>query len=352
MSKSKKRAAHAKTELGLPKKAAASIAAMTIGGIQQKPPVELGRFLLNLRRHVGRERIADLTRVIAPLTHRGRKKLHPKAPAAESFALAANAFDAVLRESNTFSATVPIVLHRFNSAQRELIGSGVLLRIVNRTFLVTAAHVTDRRDDGLLCIPAKDQFMQITGSFASMRIPESGRRTDDRLDVAYYCLDDDCARNLNSECCILERGDVFLEGEPNYYTNYTFTGYPWRQSSVTHDRVVTAFNTITGLEVHANEYAALGLSRSRHIAIHYRRRRVFSAKNRKTFMGALPHGMSGGGVYIWSEEALRERKPCLPLAGIATEYHPERGLLVATRLHVFVRCIFHNQPDLAALASR
>ncbi len=38
----------------------------------------------------------------------------------------------------------------------------------------------------------------------------------------------------------------------------------------------------------------------------------------------------------------------LPLAGIAIEFIPDRSLLIATRLHVFLNCIFHNEADRTA----
>src|SRR5206468_8756036 len=95
-------------------------------------------------------------------------------------------------DNPTFSAVVPIILSPSDAKGPEVIGSGVLIRIINRTFLLTAAHATDQRTDGTLLIPGRKGFVEITGCFSAMRVPASGRRVDDRLDVAYYCLDDDC----------------------------------------------------------------------------------------------------------------------------------------------------------------
>jgi hypothetical protein len=74
-------------------------------------------------------------------------------------------------------------------------------------------------------------------------------------------------------------------------------------------------------------------------------------RTRRVAMAPLPHGMSGGGIYAWTEEGLKLSPVRLPLVGIANAYIPERSLLIGTRLHVFVGCIFHNQPDLAAMAT-
>jgi hypothetical protein len=64
----------------------------------------------------------------------------------------------------------------------------------------------------------------------------------------------------------------------------------------------------------------------------------------------LPEGMSGGGVYAWTQDSLKTWPVRLPLAGIATGFLADRSLVIATRLHVYINCIFHNQPDLAAMA--
>jgi hypothetical protein len=60
--------------------------------------------------------------------------------------------------------------------------------------------------------------------------------------------------------------------------------------------------------------------------------------------------MSGGGIHVWNEEALKHRPVSLPLAGVATEYVADKDLLIGTRLRVFINCIFHEYPELATQA--
>src|SRR5207245_9667086 len=127
----------------------------------------------------------------------------------------------IMNDNPNFSAVPPIVLNPSDGKGVELIGSGVLIRIINRTFLLTAAHVTDRRSDGTLLIPGRKGFVEITGCFSAMRVPASGRRMDDRLDVAYYCLDDDCLSALNPAYPILERPDALLEAAPTRRLAFT-----------------------------------------------------------------------------------------------------------------------------------
>jgi hypothetical protein len=185
-----------------------------------------------------------------------------------------------------------------------------------------------------------------------MRLPESGRRSEDLLDVAFCNLEEDCVAELHSSCRILERADVFLEAMPVTRNTYTFAGYPWRKTNATAERIETQFETNTGMEAKASEYEALGLNRSEHIAIRFHRRKTFLFRTRRVGTATLPHGMSGGGIYAWTEAALEKWPVQLPLAGIGHTYLPEKSLLIGTRLHVYVAGIFKCLPDLAANAAR
>ena len=334
--------------LPLPKKAAASIKGVPSGLRGENLPSELVRALKRTLQNIGADAAADLAQIFSPL----RKQWAAQGKAAslaEELEQAKESLCSITSGNPTFSATVPIVLERAGAQRPELIASGVLVRIVNRTFLLTTAHVADLQNEGTLLIPGQRGFIPPNGYVSSMRLPASGRRTDDKLDVAYFWLDQDCVNDLHADCTVLERQDVSLEAEPLLHTIYTFAGYPWRRGRVSEGSVATDFTTFSGIEAKPSEYKALGLLRSRHIAIRFHRRRTFSVRLGRVITSPLPHGMSGGGVYAWSQESLQTWPVRLPLVGIVSEGVPERSLLIATRLHVYIGCIFYNQPDLAAI---
>jgi hypothetical protein len=335
----------------LPRKVAASIKGVPSGVRGEAIPSELLRHLKKTLHKIGADAVADYAQIFSPL----KERLDADAKAgslAEELGQVRSLLEAITRDNPTFSATIPIALDRPGTRRLELIASGVLVRIVDRTFLLTAAHVTDRQSEGTLLIPGQRGFMPANGYFSAMRLPASGRRSDDKLDVAYFLLDSDCVNDLHPHCTVLERPDVSLEADPPLLTYYTFAGYPWRKGRVGEGIVATDFRTFTGGEADKSEYKVLGLTRSRHIAIRFNRKRTFSQRLGRVITSPLPHGMSGGGVYVWNQEALKKWPVRLPLAGIATEFIPDRSLLVATRLRVYVRCIFHQEPDLAAIATR
>ena len=335
---------------GFPKKAAAAIKGVPAGVRGRNLPSDFLRVIKRAVEKMGPKAVADHAEIYSVLQNRWAAG--PKAGSlVEELEQARKVIDAITRDNPTFSATVPIVLERRHSRRPELIGSGVLVRIVDCTFLLTAAHVTDAQSEGTLLIPGREGFIPANGYFSAMRMPASGRRSDDKLDVAYFLLDRECVSDLHRHCTVLTRRNVLLEPEPPLYTDYTFAGYPWRRSRAREGAVETDFTTLTGGEAKETEYEAVGLTRSRHIAIRVNRKQAFSQRLGRVVTPPLPQGMSGGGVYAWSQTALKEWPVRLPLAGIATEFIPDRSLLVATRLHVFVRCIFHNEPDLAAIAA-
>ncbi|MBI3414577.1 MAG: hypothetical protein HY043_04530 [Verrucomicrobia bacterium] len=335
--------------LPFPKKVVHSLKNVPHDVGKEQPPAEWTRFRKKSLQNMGVDISDDLSQVFSPLRERFDERFKGGL-VEDALKCAGEIYSAIIRGNPTFAATVPVVLERFDRSKPEVIGSAVLIRIVNRPFLLTAAHVTDYECEGALLIPGKHGFMQITGDFAAMRLPPSGRRADDKLDVAYFGLDDDCASNLHSDRAALERSDVLLEAEPVRRTAYTLAGYPWRKAQTVVGRIEADFCTLSGVEAKKSEYEAMGLSRSMHIAVRFHRRRTFHDRKRRVMTAPLPHGMSGGGVYVWNEEAMKKWPIRLPLVGIANEYIPERSLLIATRLHVYISCIFHNHHDLAAIA--
>lgn len=269
---------------------------------------------------------------------------------AEAFILANSICGDVLHSNPTFSATIPIILNPENGKGTEAIGSGVLLRIVDRVFLLTAAHVTDRWSEGTLMIPGRDRFIPVQGSFACTKLPDSAERREDALDIAYVWLDADCVKELHPDCQVLERGDASLECRYQRNVTYTFAGYPWRKSKSKDGEISTEFYTMSGFSAPISDYETSGLDTKSHIAIRFRRQKVFYPARKKIMRAPHPAGMSGGGAYFWSPEVLSMTPSRLPLAGVVNAYYRDRSLLVATRLHVYVACIFHNQPDLARRA--
>jgi hypothetical protein len=336
-------------DLALPKKVVAAIKNLPANTEREKLPSELVVSIKKAIDDIGWDYGPQYSRVFAPLFKRARDTFEGNSLIEQDRHIQ-EMLRSVVNDNPTFSSTVPIILESPDRRKAEQVGSGVLTRIVARVFLLTAAHVIDFDQKGTLLVPSRRGYIPITGKCTSTPMPPSGRRLDDEWDVAFVWLDDDCVSRLDSDYVTLDRPDVYLEGHVGRY-DYTFAGFPWRKSSVRGRCIETNLTTMSGIEAKQSEYEALKLDPKFHIAMRFHRRRAFSHRLRKPIKSVLPDGMSGGGAYVWSEEALNTWPVRLPLAGIITDKVLEKDLLIATRLHVFIQLIFHQQPELAAVAT-
>lgn len=335
-------------DLALPKKVLASIENIPANTKKENLPKPLVRHLEKIIDDIGWDYGPHNTRVFAPLHKRARETFQGNSLAEEDRHLQ-EILRTVVRDNPTTSATVPIIWESPNREKAEQIGSGVLIQIVDEVFLLTAAHVLNFCEDGFYLIPSVRGYMPITGKCTLTSKSTSGRRSDDEFDIAFVWLDEKCVRRLDRDYLVLDRPDVFLEAPPERF-EYTFAGFRWRKSRVTGRCIDTNLTTMSGIEAKRSEYDQLKLDPKFFIVMRFHRRRAFSNRLKKPIKGPLPDGMSGGGAYIWSEEALKNWPVRLPLAGIINYHLSDKNLLVATRLHVYIQWIFKKYPDLAAIA--
>lgn len=227
------------------------------------------------------------------------------------------------------------------------LGSGVFIRIGSEVFLLTAAHVTDEQDSGVLRIPGIDTMIHPSGYHSSMRIPESGERADDRYDIAYFRLMPEIVADLHPETIIFDAADCDTRDTTADGDTYTMIGYPARKSSVKGITASSELFDLTGAGRGEKHYAELGLTIQHHILISHRKKKCVDFGTERRVTPPNPEGMSGGGVFAWAKDLLDPEHLDTPkLCGIIIEHYPGKSLYVATRLDCFINCILMNNPDL------
>src|SRR3989338_3306676 len=105
-------------------------------------------------------------------------------------------------------AVCPIFLETEGTGEVELIGSGVLLKIYDELYLLTAAHVTDAQQYGHLLVPGRDGLTGVGGHFAHLAVSPGATRSDDCVDIAYFRLDKESRESLHSGLKVLDRKDT------------------------------------------------------------------------------------------------------------------------------------------------
>lgn len=279
----------------------------------------------------------DRAVVIAPLVERFIEKFQSNSPE-EVLDKGGSIISEIYKNNPTFKATIPVYLWESGAKIPELVGSGVLVRIRDHVFLLTAGHVTEHKSKGDYFTLGKSGFTEIFGKFTRLA-HVSGRVANDSPDVAYLELHKDCVSSVDPKFQAIESQDMFAHASSSLLHDYTFAGFPWRKNRVKGRTIQTEFITYSGPEIAEKEYAALGLKRDHHIAIRFNCRKTFSVVKNRLRTSPHPEGMSGGGVYLWNEEAMKDWPVRLPLAGIANKFYSDKSVLIATRLRIYVGSI-------------
>ena len=257
-----------------------------------------------------------------------------------------------ITDQSALSGTVPLLLWRNSRKSPEPHGSAVLLDIGGKLFLFTAAHVLDHSsDEGDFYLPFNGVLVCLSGMWFKTSIPPSGDRKDDNEDAAYVCCDISGFQPEPHRRNVLCRSDVCL-ATTGKRKMLRVAGYPARRVQVENGSVKSEANSVEGYELDDRMYDNLGLSRQRNVALKFDQKRMFSPRLNRTITPISDFaGMSGGGIYLESPVA-DPPSVRFQLVGIATDYDQGRGIVIGTRLPVFLKYIFRNRPELANWADQ
>lgn len=242
-------------------------------------------------------------------------------------------------------AVCPIFVLHNKTDRLEQIGSGVLIHIKDKTFLLTAAHVTDWMEVGYLCVPTDDGINEITGHYASLLTPTGLNRNADKLDMAYFLLSNELAIKLGSYFYILKREEYWLTDNLLDGDVYTFTGYPLSKAKVVSDNVYTSeMFSYTGEAAVKRKYKSLKFNAESNIIINFRIKKAIDLYSGKKRMPPHPRGISGGAIFRWPKchGDSFERN----LVGIGHRYLSKHNCLVGTKIPMYFSFIAANHPDL------
>lgn len=188
---------------------------------------------------------------LAHMVLRGQVKIDP-------------AFDQNLRNvQDRVQQTVCPIYEEDDRERPALFGSGVILRVPPRLFLLTAAHVLDRNRQSTLYVPGRDELVPLKGSSGRTLEPASGR-IDDKIDIGFVCLEAAMQEEL-TRFRILRPEDIDANDAPAPKTLYAFAGYPATQNNPMPERRLQLNTTIYSvLPRPGSDYAALKLHPAAH----------------------------------------------------------------------------------------
>jgi len=243
-------------------------------------------------------------------------------------------------------SVIPIFHEDFQTEKINQIGSGVLILFRAYYFILTAGHVIDEQKSGHLLIPGVTRHLTgIRGRFSHFN-PIIDRKND-LVDVGYFKLETDFGLELSKVFEVVTEQDMFLAPEYAEDTIFSLCGYPYRKSKIENDQVNNEIFSYSALHAKPEEYKKHNCKQSYQIVMKFNRKKAVDSYSGKKEISPLPHGISGGGIFIWPKifESLTpmDRK----LTGICHTYKQSEHLFIGTNLLLIINFILHNNPELA-----
>jgi len=171
-------------------------------------------------------------------------------------------------------------------------GTGILLAADRQHFVATAAHVLDQDDEATIYLPDGVILEVDRTAVVSTALPPSGRRGDDKIDLAVFRLTEAQARGLAAKNIqVIPTAWWAVDDVPDARRRYVFTGFPDTRTRVNRARQTIAPGGISAncLVVSAPEIEALGCHEATHIGVRYDRERMADDKELALPVKPLQH---------------------------------------------------------------
>lgn len=226
------------------------------------------------------------------------------------------------------------------------VGSGALIEFRGLIFLLTAAHVIDELEHGDLLVPHADGTIRsIEGSYSFNKASEYQIRSQDFLDYGYFKLDDNFARSLRKYFYIVKECQLGVKQQYDEKELFSFTGYPHRKSNVAGTTAKTDFYAYGTYHASLAEYTELGFRPDANIVAKFNRKITFNPAAGRVELPVLPHGISGGGIFVWPQVMTKIPPDDRRLVGIGHTWK-KAGYFVGTRIEILLEAILRNNPSL------
>jgi hypothetical protein len=234
----------------------------------------------------------------------------------------------------------------------NLIGSAILLDFGKARFLVTAAHVHDEylENKVALYVGATGPLLELPQPFQTT-VTTSGKRNDDRLDIAFVRLPDSLADEISKGRFFLPFTLIDLNDRFKPQAQYMFTGFPASREKTDYgNRKIRPLRfSYTGKVIPPTQMPELGLFLDAHIAVEFDAQKIFDENNKPSSFPS-PKGMSGGAVWCGDGDSrLWLTELPVRLVGMGIENPKNQNTLVAVRIHLVLAAIAAFNSDLSQL---
>ncbi len=221
---------------------------------------------------------------------------------------------------------------RDGRGELDSLATGLLVAAPHAVFLISAAHVFDELSHKDICFYAGKQTLRnVRGKTLVTSIAPGKTRDDDRIDVGVCRMEGEGLPpypDLNK--IVLPMASLRPCAYPREHKQYLFTGFPNSKSKFNayyRHMQTDACGTLCKSAA-PEEYAKLGCNPQTHIVMPFDHRKVDDL-NGKVREFPEPRGISGSPLWLLVDETEQDGSTLNAVAGIVTEYHKDKRLLVA-----------------------
>ena len=240
-----------------------------------------------------------------------------------------------------------IPLYYINNKNRPaLLGTALLIRINDKYFILTAAHVIDENKYSTIYYPGKNKLKILNTVFETISLPESRNREDDIYDFAFSILNNSIVNELKNKFSFFPVNRIDPNDIPSKDKFYTIIGFPGTKSSAIPSlkkikSKAFAFTSVSD----EKSYKKIGVSDRTHLVLNFDKKESLNSEANK-FTSPDPHGMSGGGVWLSRIIQPNKVKETNKLIGLGIEYRKSLNILVAVKMSLILECIRKKYPGL------
>jgi hypothetical protein len=223
-----------------------------------------------------------------------------------------------------------------SKGEEKVTGSGVLFEIEKRHFVFTAAHVVaENIEDIYFLVPF--QAIYLGGKLYNVSLPASGKRIDDKIDLAIIELEPEIVSKLKTEYKFQTVDDILLGHQMDRCIRYLSVGYPstktqkeWNAPIIKSEPFVFNSNPVINFE-----YERFGFNFESHLAIEFLGE-VISEKSLQRKSAPILKGISGSGMWYLPNFPEIDEVQTKKLIGISIEQvnKPSNQAIVVTRIDI------------------
>jgi hypothetical protein len=248
--------------------------------------------------------------------------------------------EVVTKLSNVLLRHVVPLFKKEPGKRPTLVGSSLLLSSERLVFLVSAAHVLDEyRQLHFYIKPNK--IRKLTGTLLRTKLPPSGNRIDDRVDIGVLRLEGvDLPPYVKVDKYALPVSALRPNALPREQKQYLLVGFPATRSKANPAAKELKSEPVSYRNIAAptSKYADLQISPETHIVINLDTQHVLMPDGSISAF-PQPAGLSGSPVWLLYDEHGTNDARQTPVVGIAIEYRKASQALVATDVEVVLKLI-------------